>query len=111
MAHAGKQNLGCEATHVRSPGAQGLLIPAFVNLRVVCSMSFRSRVRDRIMAFVLPVSGLQLRTEMFRWALLESDPAQSDQRSLNRFERKSFSQSGEDGILDEIFRRISVTNK
>lgn len=30
---------------------------------------------------------------------------------LNRFEYQSFSQCGEDGIIDEIFRRIGTTNK
>lgn len=30
---------------------------------------------------------------------------------LNRFEYQSFSQCGEDGIIDEIFKRIGTTNK
>ncbi len=73
-------------------------------------MSLRVRVRDRIMAVVMPLTGLQLAVETFRMNLLSTHATQADLRSLNHFERKSFSQSGEDGILDEIFRRISITN-
>ncbi len=35
----------------------------------------------------------------------------SDPRKLNRWERKVFSQSGEDGIIAEIFRRIGTTTR
>lgn len=34
-----------------------------------------------------------------------------DPKKLNRYEHKVFSQSGEDGILAEIFKRIGVTNR
>ena len=34
-----------------------------------------------------------------------------EQRKLNRWERKVFSQSGEDGIIAEIFRRIGSTHR
>lgn len=40
-----------------------------------------------------------------------SRPKYQDQKKLNRFEHKGFSQSGEDGILAEIFRRIGVGSK
>src|SRR5690242_6376825 len=32
----------------------------------------------------------------------------SDQRSLQLFRRNVYSQNGEDGVLDEIFRRLSM---
>jgi hypothetical protein len=35
----------------------------------------------------------------------------SDPKKLNRYERKSFSQNGEDGIIAEIFKRIGMTNR
>lgn len=55
--------------------------------------------------------GLDLRVEEFSARLLATDPRQSDARSLNRFEYKAFSQSGEDGILHEIFRRLGVDDR
>ena len=42
---------------------------------------------------------------------LFSNPKYLDNNKLNRYERQSFSQFGEDGIISEIFRRIGVTNK
>jgi len=42
---------------------------------------------------------------------LLSHPRYSDERKLNRYEHKVFSQSGEDGIISEIFKRIGVANK
>ena len=35
----------------------------------------------------------------------------SDRRGLNRFEYQVYSESGEDGIIDEIFKRIGVTGR
>lgn len=35
----------------------------------------------------------------------------ADALNLRRFEAKVFSQNGEDGVIDEIFRRIGVTNR
>lgn len=40
-----------------------------------------------------------------------NNPKYSDPKKLNRYEYNIFSQSGEDGILEEIFRRIGHTNK
>lgn len=34
-----------------------------------------------------------------------------DPKKLNKFERQHYSQNGEDGIIEEIFRRIGTTNK
>lgn len=42
---------------------------------------------------------------------LHENPVYSDPKRLNRFEFQAYSQSGEDGILTEIFRRIGVTNR
>lgn len=42
---------------------------------------------------------------------LFQNPKYEDQKKLNRFEFQVFSQNGEDGILQEIFRRIGTTNK
>ena len=41
---------------------------------------------------------------------LLSHPKYSDERRLNRYEHKVFSQSGEDGIIGEIFKRIGVAS-
>src|SRR5262245_12387514 len=35
----------------------------------------------------------------------------SDARHLMNFERRVFSQNGEDGVIEEIFRRIGTTNR
>ena len=42
---------------------------------------------------------------------LLSGPRYQDPRKLNRYEHKVFSQTGEDGIIAEIFRRIGATNR
>ena len=42
---------------------------------------------------------------------LLSQPRYLDERKLNRCEHKVFSQSGEDGIIAEIFKRIGAANK
>jgi len=38
-------------------------------------------------------------------------PRYADPKRLNRHEFQVFSQNGEDGIIDEIFRRIGTTNR
>ena len=43
--------------------------------------------------------------------LLDGNPRYADPRRLQRHEHKGFSQDGEDGILQEIFRRIKTTNR
>ena len=40
-----------------------------------------------------------------------NNPKYSNPKKLNRFEYNVFSQSGGDGILEEIFKRIGTTNK
>lgn len=42
---------------------------------------------------------------------LLAEPRYKDPKRLNRFERKVFSQFGEDGIIAEIFRRLGTTSK
>ncbi len=42
---------------------------------------------------------------------LQAQPKYDDPKRLTRFEAQVFSQGGEDGILQEIFRRIGATNK
>jgi hypothetical protein len=51
-----------------------------------------------------------LHKAQFVHELLRSDGRLSDPRCLNRFESQLFSQSGQDGILSEIFRRLGVTS-
>lgn len=42
---------------------------------------------------------------------LLAQPRYSEPKRLHRFEHQVFSQNGEDGALDEIFRRIGVTDR
>ncbi|HHL70999.1 MAG TPA: hypothetical protein ENJ29_00695 [Bacteroidetes bacterium] len=42
---------------------------------------------------------------------LYNNPKYQDDRKLNKYEFQVFSQSGEDGIIREIFERIGVTNR
>jgi hypothetical protein len=42
---------------------------------------------------------------------LHGNPRYADPRRLQRHEHKCYSQNGEDGIIEEIFRRIGTTNK
>jgi hypothetical protein len=42
---------------------------------------------------------------------LYSNPKYAGSKRLNCFEFSAFSQNGEDGIIEEIFRRIGVTNR
>jgi hypothetical protein len=52
-----------------------------------------------------------LAVEDFIQKHLFNNPKYSDPRKLNRYERKSFSQNGEDGIINEIFKRIGTSNR
>ncbi|MEK7184377.1 MAG: hypothetical protein AAB701_02570 [Patescibacteria group bacterium] len=42
---------------------------------------------------------------------LYQNPRYQDPKKLNQYEFQAFSQSGEDGIVEEIFKRIGVTNR
>lgn len=56
-------------------------------------------------------NGLDLEASKFRLELLKSDSRYSDPKNLNRFESTIYSQCGEDGIVQEIFKRIGTTNR
>lgn len=53
----------------------------------------------------------RLLAEDHRLRLIESDPRYRDPRSLVRYERSVYSQGGEDGVIDEIFRRIGIESR
>ncbi len=53
----------------------------------------------------------QLEIEKYLNENLYDHPKYQDGKYLNQFEFQAFSQSGEDGIIAEIFRRIGTTNK
>lgn len=42
---------------------------------------------------------------------LTNNPKYSEPKKLNKYEFKAYSQGGEDGIIQEIFRRIGTTNQ
>lgn len=42
---------------------------------------------------------------------LYGDPKYADPKRLNKYEYQCFSQNGEDGIIDEIFKRVGVTDR
>ena len=48
--------------------------------------------------------------EYFQKHLYQS-PKASDSKWLGRYERQTYSQGGEDGVIEEIFNRIGTTNK
>jgi hypothetical protein len=54
---------------------------------------------------------LDLEAQKFRLNLLKSDPRYNTPENLNRYEFSIFSQCGEDGIIQEIFKRIGLTNR
>lgn len=54
---------------------------------------------------------LQVQIECYVRDMLRHDPRYADPRRLNHFEHKVFSQFGEDGIIQEVFRRIGCTNR
>lgn len=55
------------------------------------------------------ISAIAVASELDR--LANQEPRSLDALRLTKFERKVFSQSGEDGILREIYRRIGTTNQ
>ena len=54
---------------------------------------------------------LELQATTYREHLIATGKKYEDPASLNRYEYEIFSQCGEDGIIDEIFRRIGATNR
>lgn len=53
----------------------------------------------------------QLEIETFLIEHLYKNPKYTSNKYLNKYEFQAFSQNGEDGIIEEIFRRIGTTNK
>jgi hypothetical protein len=53
----------------------------------------------------------EVQLETCRQAILAADPRYADPKRLNRYEQKAFSQFGEDGIVQEIFRRIGTAGR
>jgi hypothetical protein len=54
---------------------------------------------------------LELQAVAYRENLIATCNKYEDPTALNRFEYEIFSQCGEDGIIDEIFRRIGASNR
>lgn len=53
----------------------------------------------------------QIQIENYLNENLYKNPKYQSTRYLNKYEFQAFSQSGEDGIIEEIFRRIGTTNR
>lgn len=53
----------------------------------------------------------QLQIENYLLENLYNNPKYQSSNYLNQYEFQAFSQSGEDGIIAEIFKRIGITNK
>jgi hypothetical protein len=71
------------------------------------SVSVRERIK-RMQQILEDMHQLQLDQAI---AGLLNGARYQDPKNLNRYEHKVFSQSGEDGIIAEIFNRIGTTNK
>jgi hypothetical protein len=78
-------------------------------------MSLFSNLKKLVMRYaMLPSAIAQIKTlliDNFENENLYNNPKYNNNKRLNKFEFKVFSQNGEDGIIEEIFNRISTTNK
>ncbi len=93
-------------TRIFLTGLGALLAAAVGGLYQEC------RLRERQQAGVLRYLDLLYELEADRATQeLLAQPRYQDPKRLNRFEAKTYSQGGEDGILVEIFRRIGTTNR
>ena len=54
---------------------------------------------------------IQLMIDRYLRENLYEHPKYQDSKKLNKYECKVYSQNGEDGIIEEIFNRIGITNK
>ncbi len=79
--------------------------------RLVSSAIYHTRALARLPEVANRLDRLfNLERETFRQDLLRNDPRLRDPRCLNRFEFQLFSQSGQDGIIAEIVRRLGVSS-
>ena len=53
----------------------------------------------------------KVRQQIHHFQIQEERRAKEDKMNLRNFEKKVYSQNGEDGIIEEIFNRIGTTNK
>jgi hypothetical protein len=92
----------------RAPGQDGAEL--LEKLGRLCEA--QEREMAQLQAISTQVNALtQAQLESTRLTILGSDPKYSDPARLSRCEFKVFSQFGEDGALQEIFRRIGVNNR
>ncbi len=56
-------------------------------------------------------AGKRARIDTYTKIHMRDNPVYADPKRLNRFEFQVYSQSGEDGIIAEIFKRIGTTNR
>lgn len=59
----------------------------------------------------LIASSRSILIEDFIHKYLNENPRYADPKKLNRYEYNIYSQSGDDGILNEIFKRVKTTNR
>jgi hypothetical protein len=65
-----------------------------------------SRMTNYNLSNLLDLEATKIRNELFA-----SDQKYSDPLRLNKYEFEIFSQCGEDGVINEIFKRIGITNQ
>jgi hypothetical protein len=88
----------------------GLIVfPTAQRLRAIVTET-RSDVESMRFALAHLRHVYEMQADQFTRQLL-TEPKYQDPRNLNRYEVKVYSQNGEDGMIGEIFRRISTTNK
>ncbi|MBL0306336.1 MAG: hypothetical protein IPQ25_09955 [Chitinophagaceae bacterium] len=69
-------------------------------------MHYSSRRSEWLLRF-----SLKYRLKSYLNENLYKNSKYQSNRYLNKYEFQAFSQSGEDGIIEEIFRRIGTTNR
>lgn len=78
-------------------------------------MTIKERLKDALRKFVPPRPDTKKIKEILISDYLQKNlfdhPKYQDDKKLNKYEYQVFSQNGEDGIIQEIFKRIGTTNK
>jgi hypothetical protein len=78
-------------------------------------MTIKERLKDMLRKFAPPrhdIKGIkQIMISDYMQRNLFNSPKYQDDKKLNKYEYQVFSQNGEDGIIQEIFKRIGTTNK